>query len=120
MNSVPAILIAVTLGVIGQLLVKKGLNSLGFLNFSSGFLASYAKIFLTPLVICGTLSYASSVFFWLYALAKVDLSFAYPFLAIGYVLVIMASWLILGESIPPLRWGGVMFICIGLILISRS
>jgi drug/metabolite transporter (DMT)-like permease len=120
MSSVPFILIAVLLAVIGQLLVKKGLNLLGPIDFSAGLIFSYLRIFTSPLVIVGTLSYTSSIFFWLYALAKVNLSFAYPFLALSYVLVILASWLVLGEHIPLLRWVGVFVICLGVLLVAKS
>ena len=120
MSSVPFILIAVLLAVIGQLLVKRGLNLLGPIDFSAGLIFTYVTIFTSPLVIIGTLSYTSSIFFWLYALTRVDLSFAYPFLALSYVLVILASWLILGEHIPVLRWIGVFIIALGVLVVAKS
>ena len=120
MSKINYILIAVLLGVVGQLLVKRGLNLLGEIDFSRGLFASYLKIFTSPVVIIGTLSYTSSIFFWLYALSKVNLSFAYPILALSYVLVVIASRLFLGEDISLLRWVGVGVICFGVFLISRS
>ena len=114
------ILTAIFLAVIGQILVKKGLNSLGHIDFSSGLFRNYVKIFLSPAVLIGTFLYISSAFFWIYSLTKVDLSFAFPFLSLSYVLIILASWLLLGENIPLLRWIGVIVICIGVFLISRS
>jgi drug/metabolite transporter (DMT)-like permease len=120
MSAIPHILIAISIGIIGQLLVKKGLNSLGNINFSVGFLETYLKIFLSPFVILGSLTYITSVFFWVYALTKVDLSFAYPFLALSYVLILLSSWIFLGESIPLIRWVGVIVICLGVFLVARS
>lgn len=120
MPAVPAILTAVIMTVIGQLLVKKGLNLLGTINFSTGITLAYIKIFTSPFVIIGILIYTIAIFFWLFGLSKVDLNFAYPFLALSYVLVILASFLILGEHIPPLRWIGVAVICIGILLIAKS
>jgi drug/metabolite transporter (DMT)-like permease len=106
--------------VVGQLMVKKGLNLLGAIDFSQGKMYSYFKIFASPFVILGSLSYAISIFFWLYALTRVDLSFAYPFLALSYVLIILASWLFLDESIPATRWIGILVICLGVFLVSRA
>ena len=120
MSPTLAILIAVLLGVVGQLMVKIGLNSLGVLDFSQGLLKTYVRVFSSPLVILGTVSYTSSVLFWLYSLSKVDLSYAYPFLALSYGLILLMSWLLLGEQVPLLRWAGVVVICAGVILISRS
>jgi len=120
MSALPFILIAVTLGVVGQLLIKIGLNSLKNLDFSSGLIITYLRIFTSLHVISGTLIYVLSVFFWLYALSKVELSFAYPFLALSYVFVLLASSIFLGETIPFIRWIGVLVICFGVLLISRS
>ncbi|OEU84549.1 MAG: hypothetical protein BA873_13910 [Desulfobulbaceae bacterium C00003063] len=120
MSTVPFILIAVTIGIIGQLLVKLGLNRLGNLDFSVGFIETYLRILLSPLVILGTLTYVASAFIWVYALTKVDLSFAYPFVALSYVLILLFSWLFLGENIPFIRWVGLLIICFGVFLISKS
>ena len=120
MSSVPSILTAVILAVTGQLLVKNGLNLLGNVDFASGLISAYLKIFISPYVIVGTLLYAFSSLFWIYALARVDLSFAYPFVALSYVLIILSSCFILGEHIPFLRWIGVLVICLGIFLISKS
>ncbi len=120
MSPVLVIIIAVLLGVIGQLLSKKGLNLLGNIDFSANLIAGYSKIFFSPYVIMGSLIYVLSVFFWVYSLSKVDLSFAYPFLALSYVLIVLAAWLFLGENIPLLRWIGVLVICFGVFLISKS
>lgn len=120
MSVVLIILIAVLLAVIGQIFVKRGLNLLGTIDFSSGLFITYVKIFLSPLVLIGSIIYTISIFFWIYSLSKVDLSFAFPFLSFSYVLIILVSWLILGENIPLLRWIGVLVICVGVFLISRS
>ena len=120
MSMIPFILIAVVLAVTGQLFVKKGLNVLGTMDFSSGIFMAYLQVYKSPLVLIGTFIYLLSILFWIYALSKVELSFAYPFLALSYVLVILASWLILGEKIPFLRWLGLIVICIGVFIISRS
>jgi len=120
MSSLPFILIAVTLGVVGQLFIKIGLNSMGKLDFSSGIILTYMRIYTSPYVISGTFIYVLSVFFWLYALSRVDLSFAYPFLALSYVLILLASFIFLGETIPFMRWIGVLVICFGVYLVSKS
>ena len=114
------ILLSVTMGVIGQLFIKKGLTSLGTVDYASGIIGAYTKIFLTPSVLAGLSIYFLGVFFWLYALSKVELSFAYPFVSLSYVLVLLLSWGVLGEQISMLRWGGVGLICAGVIIVSRS
>lgn len=119
-STLPQIMAAVILVVVGQTLAKLGMQSLGNIDTSRGLAAFYLKVFLNPYIITGTVLYGSAVFFWLYVLSKAELSFAYPFLALTYVLVILAAWLILGESIPILRWVGLLVICIGVFLVAKS
>lgn len=120
MHPLYSIFLVVTINVSGQLLIKKGLNGLRDIDFSSRAFMSYLNIFGSPYVVAGCLSYFISMLLWLYALSKVNLSFAYPFLALGYVLVMLTSWYFLGESIPTLRWIGVLVICFGIFLVSKS
>ena len=114
------ILASVTLGVLGQFLIKRGLINLGKLDFAAGLIMAYLRVFLSPLVAVGLGVYFLGVFFWLYALSKVDLSYAYPFVSLSYVLVVLASWILLGEHVTPMRWCGVVAICAGVILVARS
>jgi|OpeIllAssembly_1097287.scaffolds.fasta_scaffold103777_2 drug/metabolite transporter (DMT)-like permease len=114
------ILVAVTINVAGQLIIKMGLNRLGALDFSQGAVNAYQRMLLSPYVLLGSFTYAISILFWLYALSKVELSYAFPFLALSYVLILLVSWLFLGEQVTPLRIAGVLVICFGVFLVSRS
>ena len=123
MKDIPAIfyiLLSVFIVVLGQLLIKKGLNRLGIVSFSSNVIRTYLRIFLSPYVIAGIVTYILSMFLWLYSLTKVDLSFAYPFLALSYALILVFSRIFLHERISPLRIIGVFVICLGVLVVSRS
>lgn len=119
-SAVLFIILAVTINVIGQLIIKTGLNRIGAVDFSEGVIQAYQKILLSPYVLAGSVTYAFSILFWLYALSKVDLSYAFPFLALSYVLILIASWLFLGEQVTLLRVVGVCVICVGVFLVYRS
>ena len=54
------------------------------------------------------------------ALSRVDLSYAYPFASLGYVVMLVASWQLFNENISPLRLAGTLMVCLGVFLISRS
>ena len=120
MTALPAILAAVALAVAGQLLVKHGIGLLSGPHFSSGLLRGFLNIFSSPWVLLGSGLYTGSVFFWVYALTKTDLSFAYPFVSLSYVLIIVASKFLLGETVSIVRWIGVFVICVGIVLLSLS
>jgi uncharacterized membrane protein len=117
---IAVIVLTVILSVVAQICVKSGINHLGSIDFDTGVLSAYARVFFTPLVLVGTLVYVVSILLWLYSLSKVDLSFAYPFAALSHVLIALASWLLLGEQVPLQRWIGILVICVGLVVVSRS
>jgi multidrug transporter EmrE-like cation transporter len=54
------------------------------------------------------------------ALKKVELSYAYPMVSLGYILVFIASYFIFHEPINWLRMGGMLFIIAGITLVARS
>jgi multidrug transporter EmrE-like cation transporter len=46
----------------------------------------------------------------------VEVNYAYPFLALGFLANALMSRAILGESIPPMRWAALAFIILGVTL----
>jgi multidrug transporter EmrE-like cation transporter len=64
--------------------------------------------------------HAGAIAFWLIALTRVDLSCAHPFAGPGYVVMLIASWLLLVENISPLRLLGTLAAFLGSLTISRS
>ncbi|MDR2596487.1 MAG: UbiA prenyltransferase family protein [Treponema sp.] len=59
-------------------------------------------------------------FIWMMVLSRVEVSFAYAFSSLGYVLVIVMSIFILKENISIIRIIGVGIVCFGIILVSKS
>ena len=57
---------------------------------------------------------------WLVVLSRVSLSFAYPFVSLTYVIILLFDGLILHEPVSGVRWAGVALIMAGILLISRT
>lgn len=115
------ILVSGLLGVVGQLILKRGMAGLGPLTLRPDSLMHVVSLLVfNPLVILGLAVYVSGTFFWLLALSRVDLSFAYPFASLNYVFVLIASWVLLGERLSPIRLLGVAVITLGVVAISRG
>lgn len=115
------ILVSVLAGAAGQILLKQGMNNNGVVTLSVGGLPAIHWRFATnPYVVIGLLLYGSGTIFWLSALSRVDLSYAYPFASLSYVVMLLASWLLFNENITPMRLLGSLVIMIGVILISRT
>jgi undecaprenyl phosphate-alpha-L-ara4N flippase subunit ArnE len=68
----------------------------------------------------GLTFYVMGAAFWLMVLSKLDLSLAYPMLALTYVLIPLASQFILGEQVPALRWLGVGVIFVGVVIVAQT
>ncbi|GAB4506098.1 MAG: SMR family transporter [Anaerolineales bacterium] len=117
MSPVLFLLAAVALGVAGQMVMKTGMTQVGALNALN--LRALARMFSNPYVVLGIFCYALSSIVYLVALSRLPLSFAYPMVGLGYVIVVFLSWLILKEPVSPARWIGVLLICGGAFLIGR-
>lgn len=113
------IVVAVLLGAFGQVLIKWGT-----MRLRDGWSAPDGLFLLRALsdltVASGVLLYAASALLWILAVSKVDLSYAYPLVASGYVLVFLFSYFIFHEPIPPMRWMGLLLIVAGVILVART
>ncbi len=115
------ILISVLGGAVGQVLLKRGMGSMGPLTLSLEQMPSILlRVGTNPFVIAGLSLYVGATLFWLMALSRVDLSFAYPFASLSYVVMLAASWQLFNEDISLLRLMGTAVIVFGVLLISRS
>jgi drug/metabolite transporter (DMT)-like permease len=115
------ILVSGILGVAGQIMLKQALVSGGPLALGPETVVPLVlQLASNPLVVVGLLVYVSGTFFWLVALSRVDLSYAYPFASLNYIFILAASWVILGERPTPMRLVGVLAICLGVWTISRT
>jgi multidrug transporter EmrE-like cation transporter len=113
--------IAGVLGVAGQLMLKSAMTSLGPLTLRADTVVPLLlTLALDPRVIGGLAVYVVGTFFWLMALSRVDLSYAYPFASLNYVLILLASWLVLGETPTTARLVGVLAIGFGVWAISHG
>lgn len=121
-KSITLILISVGIAVGGQILLKVGMNRIGALDLNG--LGSLTRLFLevvkSPTVLLGLFLYVISAALWLIVLSTVDLSFAYPFIGLTYVFVLILSKFILKEDVNPIRWAGAAIITIGVFVLSRG
>ncbi len=116
-KAIPLILIGVLLNALAQICLKKGLQAAGGLQVEMG---SLIRVILQPWVLAGLLCYAVSVVVWLGALSLVDVNYAYPFLALGFIANALLARAFLAEVIPPMRWVALVIIVVGVGLQAWS
>ncbi|NOW47301.1 drug/metabolite transporter (DMT)-like permease [Novosphingobium sp. SG751A] len=110
------ILTSVAMSAIAQLLLKMGV---GQARVTDGAGAGIAFL-QSPWVIAGFGLYGLGAILWLYVLARLPLSAAYPFVGLGFILTMALGVLALGESISPIRIAGTLLIALGCVCVSRS
>jgi multidrug transporter EmrE-like cation transporter len=117
------VLAAPVVGTIGQIFLKLGMRQIGnitLLELKNNTLPLVLSIFSNPWILLAIPLYAGGFIIWLIILSKFNLSFAYPFLALSFVMVPLLSLLILGEYISLLRWVGILVIFSGIVIIGFS
>lgn len=120
-RSLPLIFTGVFLNAVAQLCLKQGMRQIGAFEFTPAMLWEMSwRIGTNPYVILGLACYVVSVIFWLLALSRVDVSFAYPMLSVGYILTAVAAYYVFGEPLTTVRVTGIAVIMVGVFLISRT
>ncbi len=114
------VLSGVLLNAIAQLLLKAGAGSLTGLELRAGNALAIAGRLVNAPIIAGLGCYALSVVFWILALARVEVSVAYPMLSLGYVVNALAAWWLFDENLSGTRIAGIGVILIGVWLVARS
>lgn len=118
---VPLILFTVFTNFGSQILLKKGMMSIESFDISAtGLMKAFPLIVLNPFVILGMLLMFISMGSHLVVLSKVDISYAYPFLGLSFVLITLYGYYVLSEPVNFYRILGVVAICIGVALVAKS
>jgi len=116
-NPMIMLFIAIFCSVAGQILMKIGMGQVGGIDQVS--LSVLFRMLFNPLVFSGIASYGVGFIFYLFALSKLEQSFAYPMFALGYVLVAIFNWTFLHEPFSATRLAAVLVIVFGVWLLAR-
>jgi len=116
------VLSSVAISATAQLLLKSGATSAigGAPVGGSNFGANLIALLVSPSVLAGLALYAFGALIWMFALAKVELSLAYPFVGLGFILTCVLSAIFLGEAVTLQRVVGTLLIAGGCVLVARS
>jgi multidrug transporter EmrE-like cation transporter len=120
MEVIALVLISVLLGVLGQLSLKQGMKNIGNFEVKDFLSSRIFELVAEKFVVIGIVLYAIATLLWLVVLSKAELSFAYPMLAIGYILIAIFSKIFFGENVTFARFFGILLISIGVFLLLRS
>ena len=115
-TSVGLLLFAVASAATGQVMLKHGMQvATARAAHSGGSLVLRAAT--SPWVLVGLVVFGVSAIAWLAALSRVPLSVAYPFNALGYLVILIASILVLHERANVMTWVGSLLVVSGLLIV---
>ncbi len=118
LKSLLLIIFTVIINTSGQFIVKTGVNRLGFVALSDPHMIFRALT--SWLVILGFVIYFASAIIWISILSRAELSWAFPILSLSYVLTAILSPVFLHESFQPQRLIGILVICLGVFLVTKT
>lgn len=115
------ILFTILFTVYGQLAMKWRITKFGSLpDPLIDKLFFLFRLVFDPVIFSSLLSAFVASLFWMAAMTKFNISYAYPFMSFSYVLVFIFSVYIFKEPITIYKLVGLLFIVIGIIISSRS
>ncbi|MBT9551391.1 MAG: hypothetical protein IV088_11115 [Hydrogenophaga sp.] len=116
------ILANVAMTSLAQIVLKAGMSAPDVVRALAGGLRlpALVTVFLHPWVMIGLALYAGAAVVWLLVLAKVDVSLAYPFVGLGFVVTMVLAWAFMGEAVSATRIAGTLLIMAGVVVLARS
>jgi multidrug transporter EmrE-like cation transporter len=121
MTYLPLIMLGVLLNAAAQLLLKEGMRRIGHFDFVWANVVPIAlQVAGNLFVIGGLLCYVISVAVWLLVLSRVEVSYAYPLLSVGYIVNAVAGYYLFQENLSVTRITGILIICVGVYFVTRS
>jgi multidrug transporter EmrE-like cation transporter len=121
MSYLPLIMLGVLLNAAAQLFLKEGMRRIGHFEFIWANAVPIAlQVAGNVFVLGGLLCYVISVAVWLLVLSRVEVSFAYPLLSVGYIVNAVAGYYLFQENLSIMRISGIVVICVGVFLVTKS
>ncbi len=111
----------ISLTVYGQLIFKWRIPRFGPLPTDIlGKLKFLLLLFSDPVIFSGFIASFMSLLAWWAVMTKFELSYAFPLLSLNTVLLLILSWLLLGESISSFKIVGVGLIVLGTVVVAQG
>lgn len=108
--------IAIFMNALANILIKIGVRDKAIKVDIKAIIAIASE----PAIIGGILCFILALGAYVYVLSKMNLSIAYPLMtSVGFMIVILASWLFLKESITLIQVVGFLLILSGVWIVAK-
>jgi len=115
------ILLTVALATYSQLILRWQMNEIGAAPSAlSDKLIFIVSIAFKPWILSALFATFLSGLSWMVVLSKFELSYAFPFTALNFIVIMLAGAWILGESLAPAKLIGTLVVMTGVFIIASS
>jgi len=116
------ILANVLMTSLAQIVLKAGMSAPEVVRTLAGEwrLTALVGVLFHPWVLGGLVLYFGAALVWLVVLSRLDVSLAYPFVGLGFVVTMLLAWVLLGETLTPARIAGTLLISVGVVVLASS
>ena len=112
--------LTIFLTVYGQLIIKQQINLVPNVPSGMDLIPFLLRFMFRPWVITGLASAVLASLAWMAALTRFELSYAYPFMSLNFLVVVALSIFFFNESINFYKLVGLLFICAGVLIVSKG
>lgn len=115
------ILLTLLFTVYGQLVLKWQMGGVGPLPAGAADkLVFLLTQFLNPWIMSGFAAAFLASLAWMAAMTRFELGYAYPFMSLAFVIVMLFGVAFLGESLSVPKVAGTLLVIAGLVVIARA
>lgn len=113
---------SVAMGALAQILLKQGMSQDGVQSAlaKGAVLDLLLTVISTWQVVAGISLYAGSMVVWLAVLSRIDVTQAYPFVGLGFLITLAFGYFYLGEPVNGMRLLGTILVASGVVLVASS
>lgn len=115
------IILTILFTVYSQLIMRWQVSVAGPLPENADAKITYIlNLLINPWVVTGVFATFLAGVSWMLTMTKFEISYAYPFVSLNYILILAAGILFFNESISPTKLMGSAVVIIGVLIISRG
>jgi drug/metabolite transporter (DMT)-like permease len=116
MSPTAALWTSIVLGACAQVFLKRGVSP----NSKTGTPQSGFSLLFSGWVLAWAACFVVATGLWLVSLSRMEISYAFPLLSLGYPIVAILSMMFLKERVNTARWIAILIITIGVAIIART
>jgi drug/metabolite transporter (DMT)-like permease len=122
-SNLVVIIFTVCMSALAQVLLKVGalkIPSERFTGVNSETALAFSSVLFSKYIFTGMIIYVFSAAMWIWVLTKVDISLAYPFISLSFIITLGFGVTLFQEPLTAMKLFGTAIIMIGCVIIAKS